>query len=75
MPGLSLTARHLLLDPGTLSALSVFHQETHPSLMGIGTSKEGFSVFGLLNRCVTQMVGRTGARCDGGSSDRAEQAR
>ena len=23
--------------------------------MGIGNSKEGFSVFGLLNRCVTPM--------------------
>ena len=55
------TPRHLLLDPGTLNALSIFRQESHPSLMGIGTSKEGFSLFGLLNRCVTQMVGTAGA--------------
>jgi hypothetical protein len=47
---------HLLLDPGTLSALSIFRPERHPSLMGIGTTKEGFSVYGLLNRCTTPMV-------------------
>lgn len=47
---------HLLLDPGTLAALSIFRSERHPSLMGIGSAKEGFSVFGLLNRCATQMV-------------------
>ena len=49
---------HLLLDPGTLEALSIFCSERHPSLMGIGTAKEGFSVFGLLNRCSTPMVSR-----------------
>jgi hypothetical protein len=46
---------HLLLDPGTLNALSIFRSERHPSLMGIGTAKEGFSVYGLLNRCGTPM--------------------
>ena len=30
-------------------------EERHPSGMGIGTSKEGFSVFGMLNRCVSPM--------------------
>lgn len=56
LPLPALPDSHLLLDPGTLNALSIFRQETHPSLMGIGTCKEGFSVFGLLNRCVTHMV-------------------
>ena len=29
-------------------------EERHPSAMGIGSSKEGFSVFGMLsNRCVS----------------------
>lgn len=28
-------------------------EERHPSAMGIGSSKEGFSAFGLLNRCVS----------------------
>ena len=30
-------------------------EERHPSGMGIGTSKEGFSVFGMLNCCVSPM--------------------
>lgn len=55
------------MDPGTLAALSIFRSERHPSLMGIGAAKEGFSVFGLLNRCATQMVRRgkrrAGTRC------------
>jgi len=30
-------------------------EERHPSAMGIGQSKEGFSVFGLMNKCVSPM--------------------
>lgn len=48
--------RHLVVDAGTLSALNIFREERHPSNMGIGTSKEGFSVYGMLQRCVTPMV-------------------
>lgn len=44
---------HLLVDPGSLEALHIFREESHPSAMGLGRSKEGLSVFGLLNRCVS----------------------
>ena len=44
---------HLLVDPASLEALHIFHEEMHPSAMGLGKSKEGLSVFGLLNRCVS----------------------
>ncbi|KAL4529302.1 hypothetical protein Ndes2526A_g04097 [Nannochloris sp. 'desiccata'] len=44
---------HLLVDPASLEALHIFHEEKHPSAMGLGKSKEGLSVFGMLNRCVT----------------------
>ena len=30
-------------------------EELHPSAMGIGQSKEGFSVFGMLNKCMSPM--------------------
>ena len=30
-------------------------EEAHPSAMGLGQSKEGFSVFGLMNKCVSPM--------------------
>lgn len=63
--------RHLLLDAGTLNALSIFRAERHPSLMGIGTSKEGFSVYGLLNRCATHMVCVRQTRCHQGLLRRA----
>jgi hypothetical protein len=39
-----------------LSALDVFKEEEHPSAMGIGSSKEGASVYALLQRCVIGMV-------------------
>ncbi|KAJ9533811.1 hypothetical protein QJQ45_026904, partial [Haematococcus lacustris] len=45
----------LVLDPCTLSALQIFHKERHASQMGLGQPKEGFSLFTLLQRCVTQM--------------------
>lgn len=43
---------YLLVDPGSLESLAIFKEESHPSAMGIGRSKEGLSVFGLLNRCI-----------------------
>ena len=33
----------------------VLQEEHHPSAMGIGQSKEGFSVFGIFNQCVSPM--------------------
>ena len=44
---------YLIIDPTSLEALNIFKHESHPSAMGLGQSKEGLSVFGVLNRCVT----------------------
>ncbi len=33
----------------------LMQEEKHPSAMGIGQSKEGFSVFDLMNKCVSPM--------------------
>ncbi len=49
-----------MVDAATLHALDIFREERHPSNMGIGSTKEGFSLFGLLQRCVTQMVSALG---------------
>jgi hypothetical protein len=46
----------LFVDGPSLWALDIFKEEEHPSAMGIGTSKEGVSVYSLLQRCVTGMV-------------------
>jgi len=46
---------HVVLDVPTLHALSVIQVEQHPSKMGIGSSKEGFSLFGFMNNCQTPM--------------------
>ena len=35
--------------------MQIFQQEHHPSVMGVGQPKEGLSVFGMLNKCVTAM--------------------
>ena len=46
----------LLVDTTSLSALQVFKRLAHPSAHnGIGASKEGLSVFGILNTCKTRM--------------------
>ena len=50
------TPRHLVVDGPSLAALDIFKEEEHPSAMGIGSSKEGVSLYGLLQRCVTGMV-------------------
>lgn len=45
----------LMLDPTSMEALQIFSQERHPSAMGIGSNtKEGYSVFGVLDRCTSQ---------------------
>lgn len=48
--------RLLQVDAASLAALSIFAEERHPSRMGIGSTKEGLSLFGIANRCVTQMA-------------------
>ena len=45
------------MDLASLHALQIFSEERHPSRMGIGSAKEGFSLFALANKCATQMVG------------------
>lgn len=50
----------MAISKHTLTSLHILDHERHPSLMGIGVRKEGFSVFTLLDRCVTAKV-RQGA--------------
>ncbi|TQD71858.1 hypothetical protein C1H46_042607 [Malus baccata] len=45
----------LKLDAAAHEALQIFLTDKHPSHMGIGRAKEGFSVFGMMNKCVTPM--------------------
>ncbi|KAK8498094.1 hypothetical protein V6N12_025740 [Hibiscus sabdariffa] len=45
----------LKLDAAAHEALQIFQVDKHPSHMGIGRAKEGFSVFGIMNKCVTLM--------------------
>ncbi|KAK8467153.1 hypothetical protein PHAVU_008G268900 [Phaseolus vulgaris] len=45
----------LKLDAAAHEALQIFQIDKHPSHMGIGRAKEGFSVFGMMNKCVTPM--------------------
>ncbi|XP_074291392.1 DNA mismatch repair protein MSH5-like isoform X2 [Silene latifolia] len=47
--------KFLKLDAAAHEALQIFQIDKHPSHMGIGRSKEGFSVFGVMNKCVTPM--------------------
>ena len=49
------------VDVGALTALQIFADDAHPSVMGIGTKKEGFSLFSLLDRCMTR-AGRAALR-------------
>ena len=42
----------LLVDPVSMAALHILQEERHPSKMGIGQSKEGFSLLSMLNGCV-----------------------
>ncbi|KAG6598069.1 uncharacterized protein IUM83_09358 [Phytophthora cinnamomi] len=48
----------MYIDKSTLQSLQIFNHEAHPSLVkGSGRAKEGFSLFGLLNRTVTKSGG------------------
>ncbi|KAJ8754599.1 hypothetical protein K2173_010690 [Erythroxylum novogranatense] len=47
--------KFLKLDAAAHDALQIFQVDKHPSHMGIGRAKEGFSVFGMMNKCVTPM--------------------
>ncbi|KAG8386113.1 hypothetical protein BUALT_Bualt03G0115200 [Buddleja alternifolia] len=49
--GLSLFFCHIAAH----EALQIFQIDKHPSHMGIGRAKEGFSVYGMMNKCVTPM--------------------
>ncbi|KAK9133356.1 hypothetical protein Scep_012884 [Stephania cephalantha] len=45
----------LKLDATAHEALQIFQVDKHPSHMGIGRAKEGFSVYGMFNKCVTPL--------------------
>ncbi|KAI8557568.1 hypothetical protein RHMOL_Rhmol04G0020400 [Rhododendron molle] len=47
--------KFLKVDEAAHEALQIFQTDKHPSHMGIGRAKEGFSVFGMMNKCVTPM--------------------
>ncbi|CAH9118028.1 unnamed protein product [Cuscuta europaea] len=47
--------KFLKLDSAAHEALQIFQIDKHPSHMGIGKAKEGFSVFGMMNKCVTPL--------------------
>ncbi|CAN1339826.1 DNA mismatch repair protein MSH5 [Linum perenne] len=49
--------KFLKIDAAAHEALQIFQLDKHPSHMGIGRAKEGFSVFGMMNKCLTP-VGR-----------------
>lgn len=46
----------LMVDPSTLAALQIMQEERHASQMGIGKPREGFSIFGIMQRCATLAV-------------------
>ena len=41
------------LDASVARTLHIFHADSHPSLMGIGSSKEGFSLFAMMDHTVS----------------------
>eukprot|EP01041_Mallomonas_annulata_P008543 gene8543-17620_t len=42
---------YMRLDEGSMRALQIFHEDWHPNVIkGTGRSKEGFSLFGLMDR-------------------------
>ena len=47
--------RHRAAHGDGVDRFLVLQEEHHPSAMGIGQSKEGFSVFGIFNQCVSSM--------------------
>ncbi len=57
--------RCLRLPRSTMSALNIYHQESHPLGHGSGNAKEGLSLFGILNR--------TPSRFNSGEADISSQ--
>ena len=56
----SAQARYMRATPTALKALHVFSEERHPLIAkGYGQSKEGFSLYSLLNRCDSKV----GSKC------------
>lgn len=56
---LPLTAEGLLaVDALTMRALHVFAPQRHPSAMGIGSTREGFSLYGMLSHYTQTGTGR-----------------
>jgi hypothetical protein len=51
---------YLTIDAVSVAALGIFALEAHPSRF-CGTAKEGLSVFGIMDTCVTQVRTRTHA--------------
>ncbi|KAL8162548.1 hypothetical protein V2J09_014037 [Rumex salicifolius] len=49
--------KFLKLDAAAHESLQIFQIDKHPSHMGIGRTKEGFSVYGMINKCLTP-IGR-----------------
>ncbi|XP_044473613.1 DNA mismatch repair protein MSH5 isoform X2 [Mangifera indica] len=47
--------KFLKLDATAHEALQIFQTDKHPSHMGIGRAKEGFSLFGMMNKVVEAM--------------------
>ncbi|GFP79116.1 DNA mismatch repair protein msh5 [Phtheirospermum japonicum] len=45
----------LKVDSVAHEVLQIFQTDKHPSHMGIGRAKEGFSVYGMMNKCITPM--------------------
>ncbi|XP_028549966.1 DNA mismatch repair protein MSH5 isoform X4 [Dendrobium catenatum] len=48
--------KFLKLDATAYEALQIFQIDKHPSHMGIGRSKEGFSVFGMFNKASLEVM-------------------
>jgi len=67
---------YLTVDPESSLALGIFSPEAHPSHFIGSASKEGLSVFGLLDTCVTQVrrARRPASATDADSPDRIARA-
>ncbi|KAH9651891.1 DNA mismatch repair protein MSH5 [Citrus sinensis] len=48
--------KFLKLDATAHEALQIFQTDKHPSHMGIGRAKEGFSVFGMMNKSICSLL-------------------
>ena len=48
----------LHIDSNTASAMSIFESEVHPSKMGLGTTKEGLSLYGMYQSFCSSCIGK-----------------